>query len=191
TVLKGPLFGLDEDSLFKLSYGREGSLWQALERDPAWGGTAKKLQAWRELTRQLTPFDFFAHILEAEAGRVDFAARLGAECFDAIDELLNLAEGFSAQPRAGLCEFLSFLRKSASEVKRETDHASREVRIMTVHGAKGLEANIVILADTCSNRGAASAPIFFLDDKSGAPEIPVWAVKGTGGLQPVAGAKEA
>jgi ATP-dependent helicase/nuclease subunit A len=76
-------------------------------------------------------------------------------------------------------------------VKRETDQAAREVRIMTVHGAKGLEADIVILADTCSNKGAAAAPVFFLDDGSGAPEIPVWAVKGTGSLQPVADVKDA
>jgi ATP-dependent helicase/nuclease subunit A len=190
-VLKGPLFGFDEDRLFRLAYGREGSLWQALERDPANRGTAEKLRAWRELAGRLSPFDFFAHILEAEDGRAAFAARLGPECFDAIDELLNLAEAFSARPRAALSEFLAFVRKSASEVKRETDQAAREVRIMTVHGAKGLEANIVILADTCSNRGAAQAPVFLLDDTSGAPEIPVWAVKGTGGLQPVAAAKEA
>jgi ATP-dependent helicase/nuclease subunit A len=190
-VLKGPLFGFDEDRLFNLAYGREGSLWQALERDLFNHGAAKKLQAWRELAGQLSPFDFFAHILEAEDARTAFAARLGAECFDAIDELLNLAESFSARQRAGLSEFLSFVRKSASEVRRETEQAAREVRVMTVHGAKGLEANIVILADTCSNKGAASAPIYFLDDDSGAPEIPVWAVKGTGGLQPVADAKEA
>jgi ATP-dependent helicase/nuclease subunit A len=189
-ILKGPLFGFDEDRLFNLAYGRKGSLWQALERDPSSHGTAKKLQAWRELAGQLSPFDFFAHILEAEDGRTAFAARLGAECFDAINELLNLAETFSARPRAGLCEFLSFVRKSASEVKRETDQAALEVRIMTVHGAKGLEANIVILADTCSSKDAASAPIFFLDDESGAPEIPVWAVKGTSALQPVASAKK-
>jgi ATP-dependent helicase/nuclease subunit A len=190
-ILKGPLFGFDEDRLFKLAYGRNGSLWQALERDPACGGTAERLNEWRELASRLSPFDFFAHILEAEDGRAAFASRLGAECFDAIGELLNLAEAFSARPRASLSEFLSFVRKSASEVKRETDQAAREVRIMTVHGAKGLEANIVILADTCGNKGAASAPVFFLDDISGAPQIPVWAIKGTGGLRPVTDAKEA
>jgi ATP-dependent helicase/nuclease subunit A len=189
-ILKDPLFGFDEDCLFELAYGREGSLWQALECNPAYRGVVEKLEVWRELAGRLKPFDFFAHILEAEDGRAAFAARLGTECFDAIDELFNLAEAFSARPRASLSEFLSFVRKSASEVKRETDQAAREVRIMTVHGAKGLEADIVILADTCSNKGAASAPIFFLGDGSGAPQIPVWAVKGTGDLQPVADAKE-
>ena len=289
-VLKGPLFGLGEDDLYKLAHGRDGSLWQALERDPSSGGLdsaasfprganlrldgamnggisphpvllplgegtpelrseratpsplpggegqgegselryvsayartgesisdagtssdmgprlrgddaaetpysahAKKLARWRELARKLSPFDFYAHILEAEGGRKAFGARLGAECFDAIDEFLALAETFSARPLASLAEFVSFARKSASEVKRETDQAAREVRIMTVHGAKGLEANIVILADTCGNKSASPVPVFFLDDDSGAPAIPVWSVKGTSGLRPIADAKEA
>jgi ATP-dependent helicase/nuclease subunit A len=255
-ALKGPLFGLGEDDLYKLAHGREGSLWQALERDatganlgldgamnggrsphpvplPMGEGTlphapgaiqasllpggegqdegrersssrnqagdgaaasrpavADKLARWRELARKLSPFDFYAHILEAEGGRKAFGARLGAECFDAIDEFLALAETFSARPLASLAEFVSFARKSASEVKRETDQAAREVRIMTVHGAKGLEADIVILADTCGNKSASPVPVYFLDDNSGAPAIPVWSVKGTSGLRPIADAKE-
>ncbi len=190
TVLKGPLFGLTEDDLFKLAYGREVSLWQALERDPDYGARFARLAAWRALSGRLSPFDFFAHILEAEGGRKAFGARLGPACFDALDEFLALAETFSARPRASLAEFVAFARKSASEVKRETDQAAREVRIMTVHGAKGLEANIVILADACGNKGPRPAPVFLLDDNSGAPSIPVWAVKGTGNLPPISGAKD-
>ncbi len=229
TVLKGPLLGLSEDDLYKLAHGREGSLWQALERDCGWGecnsashpraggdlrrncssigmdsrlrgndaaetlyrAHAKKLAEWRELARRLSPFDFYAQILEAEGGRKAFGARLGAECFDAIDEFMALAETFSARPLASLAEFVSFARNSASEVKRETDQAAREVRIMTVHGAKGLEANIVILADTCGNKNASPVPVYFLEDGSGAPAIPAWAVKGTSGLRPISDAKDA
>ncbi len=191
-VLKGPLFGLGEDDLFKLAHGREGSLRQALERDPGlrWSRRVGLLRggSWQA---NVSPFDFYAHILEAEGGRAAFARRLGAECFDALDEFLALAETYSARLLASLAGFVSFARKSASEVKREMDQAAREVRIMTVHGAKGLEADIVILADTCGNKSASSAPIYFLKDGSEAPEIPVWAVKGTGGLQPVADAKDA
>ena len=150
-----------------------------------------KLAKWRELARKLSPFDFYTHILEAEGGRTAFGARLGAECFDAIDEFLALAETFSARPLPSLAEFVSFARKSASEVKRETDQAAREVRIMTVHGAKGLEANIVILADTCGTKSASPVPVYFLRDDSRAPAIPVWAIKGTGGLRPIADAKDA
>jgi ATP-dependent helicase/nuclease subunit A len=190
TVLKGPLFGLSEDDLFKLAHEREGSLWQAVQCSPDFAAQAQRLAAWKALARALSPFDFFAHILDAEGGRKAFAGRLGPECFEALDEFLNLAETFSARPLSSLAEFVSFARKSASEVKREMDQAAREVRIMTVHGAKGLEASIVILADCCGNKSAAGAPVYLLDDESGAPEIPVWAVKGTGGLPAVAAKKD-
>ena len=155
TVLKGPLFGLGEEDLFKLAHGREGSLWQALESDPSHCAHTERLEGWRELARKLSPFDFFAHILEAEGGRKAFGARLGAECFDAIDEFLALAETFSARPQASLAEFVSFARKSASEVKRETDQAAREVRIMTCtapRASKPISSSWPILAGTKAPR---------------------------------------
>ncbi len=136
------------------------------------------------------PFDFFAHVLDAEGGRKAFAERLGPECLEALDEFLNLAEAFSARDEAGLSEFIVSMRRGAAEVKRETDSAAGEVRIMTVHGAKGLEANIVILADACSNRSASGAPVYFIgDDDDGAPALPVWAIKGASKLAPIAGEK--
>ncbi len=191
-VLKSPLFGFCDGDLFELAFGREISLWQALENAARDAGAGKyafaaaKLAAWQDLAHRLSPFAFFAHILEAEGGRKAFAARLGPECFDAIDELLNLAEAFEARAQASLSEFLVFVRQGASEVKRETDQAAREVRIMTVHGAKGLEANIVILADACSNRSAQAAPVFLARGERGEAAIPVWAIKGASGLPPIA-----
>ncbi len=194
-VLKSPLFSLSEDDLFRLAFRRDGSLWEALRHaaragERTYSSAAEKLEAWRTLAARSSPLDFFAHVLEAEGGRDAFAKRLGTDCFDALDELLNLAESFGARPLASLAEFAAFARNSAAEVKRETDQSAREVRIMTVHGAKGLEANIVILADTCSNRSAAPAPVFFLNGESGTPPLPVWAIKGASGLAPIAATKD-
>jgi ATP-dependent helicase/nuclease subunit A len=142
------------------------------------------------LAHRLTPFDFFSHILEAEGGRKAFAARLGAKCFDALDELLNLAEAFGKRGPLSLPEFLVSLRRGASDQKRETDQAAREVRIMTVHGAKGLEAEIVILADACSHRSAPPPPVYFVHPAKGAPAVPIWAVKGTSRLPAIAEVKD-
>ncbi len=195
-VLKSPLFGFCDEDLFELAFGREASLWEGLESAASGPGTGKyadaaaKLAAWRALAHRVSPLEFFAQILQAEGGRKAFAARLGVECFDAIGELLNLAEAFGARAQASLSEFLVFVRQGASEVKRETDQAAREVRIMTVHGAKGLEANIVILADACSNRSASGAPVYFVDDETGGPPMPVWAIKGASGLPPIAAVKD-
>ncbi len=195
-VLKSPLFNFSDDDLFGLALGRKASLWHTLDATGAcadkYALAAAKLTAWRDLAHCVNPFDFFSHIIEAEGGRKAFAARLGTECFDALDELLNLAQAFCARSPLSLSEFLVSLRRGASDVKRETDQGASEVRIMTVHGAKGLEANIVILADACSNRSAAAAPVTFVPGvrgKEGAPDIPIWAVKGASRLPPLTEAK--
>ncbi len=193
-ALKSPLFGLSEDDLFRLAHSRPGSLWQSLHaaagQDADLAAITAKLNRWRALAFSASPADFLAHILDAEGGREAFGARLGAQCYDALSELLALAENFGSRGDGSLSEFLARVRESASEVKRETDQAAREVRIMTVHGAKGLEANVVILADTCRNGGGKQPPIFLLDDETGAPWLPVWAVKGASALPPIANAKE-
>jgi ATP-dependent helicase/nuclease subunit A len=194
-VLKSPLFSFCDDDLFNLSHTRETSLWQALaDRSAGAGGgrlaaAAERLCLCRDLAHRASPFDFFAHVLEAEGGRDAFASRLGADCLDALDEFLNLAEAFGAGAEASLAEFMISVRRGASEVKRETDRAGGEVRVMTVHGAKGLEGAVVILADACGNRGASPAPVFLLEGAMSAPAIPVWAIKGAAGLPAIAAAK--
>ena len=194
-VLKSPLFGLSDDDLFKLSFNRDSiALARARgKRRLRWQIRLRRRKArrtWRDLAHRLSPFDFFSHILEAEGGRKAFAARLGAKCFDALDELLNLAEAFGKRGQLSLAEFLVSLRRGASDVKRETDQAAREVRIMTVHGAKGLEAEIVILADACNKGSASPPPVYFVHPAKGAPAVPIWAVKGTSRLPAIADVKD-
>ena len=96
----------------------------------------------------LTPFGFFAHVLGANRGRAKFLARLGPEANDALDEFLNLALDYERRETPSLQGFVAWLRAAQSEVKRDMEMVRDEVRVMTVHGAKGLEAHTVILADT-------------------------------------------
>ena len=81
-------------------------------------------------------------------------ARLGAEAADAIDEFLNLALAYDDSAPPSLQGFLRWLREGQREIKRDMEQGRDEVRVMTVHGAKGLEAPIVFLPDTCSTRSA-------------------------------------
>ena len=81
-------------------------------------------------------------------GRAKFLGRLGPEANDALDEFLNLALDYETRETPSLQGFLAWLRAAQSEVRRDMEMARDEVRVMTVHGAKGLEANTVILADT-------------------------------------------
>jgi ATP-dependent helicase/nuclease subunit A len=152
TVLKGPLFGFDEERLFDLAHGREGRLWRALLRR----GDEHPLyrQARDTLTELLgradfaPPYELFAEILGARGGRRRLLARLGPEAEDALDEFLEAALAFEADHPPSLQGFLHWLVAGETEVKRDLDQGMGEVRVLTVHGAKGLEAPIVILPDT-------------------------------------------
>jgi len=94
------------------------------------------------------PFAFYARALGAEGGRKRFLARLGHEADDALDEFLNLALEYERRETPSLQGFVAWLRAAQTDVKRDMEITRDEVRVMTVHGAKGLEAPIVVLADT-------------------------------------------
>lgn len=153
-VLTSPLGGVSDDSLMELAAGRRGTLWETLGARAAeraeWGA------AWRLLNTLLARVDYVSpHALLVEAlgvlgGRARLFARLGPEAAEPVDELLAAALRYAAAHPPGLQGFLHWLRQSGAEVKREAEGAGGAVRIMTVHGAKGLQAPLVILPDTTS-----------------------------------------
>jgi len=146
TTLKSPLFGLDDGALFALAAGRKGRLYDAfLAQRPE---LAEAFDAVREQARDKSPFAFYAWLLGAQQGRRKFVSRLGHEANDALDEFLNLALDYEQNETPSLQGFIAWLRGAQTEVKRDMEMERDEVRVMTVHGAKGLEAPIVILADT-------------------------------------------
>src|SRR5229473_2137850 len=151
TVLKSPLFGFDDDDLFEIAWQRRGSLRAALRAkapsQPRFAEAVAKLERMAEWARE-APFAFYARVLGAEGGRKRFLARLGHEADDALDEFLNLALDYERRETPSLQGFIAWLRTAQTDVKRDMEITRDEVRVMTVHGAKGLEAPIVILADT-------------------------------------------
>ncbi len=167
SVLKSPLFGLSEQQLFTLAWNRDGSLRAALRAkandkkagsDPAFAATNNALDELADAARRLTPFGLFAYVLGPLSGRAKFLARLGPEANDALDEFLNLALDYETRQTPSLQGFLAWLRAAKSEIKRDMEMGRDEVRVMTVHGAKGLEANSVILADTTTPPGGPRDP---------------------------------
>jgi ATP-dependent helicase/nuclease subunit A len=144
--------GLGEEELFEIAWGRKGSLRSALRAKahdkPRFAEAAAKLDRFAEWARRDTPFGFYARVLGPERGRRQFLARLGHEANDALDELLNLALDYERRETPSLQGFIAWLRSARTDVKRDMEIGRDEVRVMTVHGAKGLEAPIVILADT-------------------------------------------
>jgi ATP-dependent helicase/nuclease subunit A len=151
-ALKSPLLGFDDDDLFRLAHGRTGTLSQALTQaastDARLARAQQKIARWREEARALRPFDFLSRMLGRDGGREQILGRLGAEAADALDELLAHALAYEAIETPSLQGFLAFLRRSGSQVKRDLEVKSTAVRVITVHGAKRLEAPVVVLADT-------------------------------------------
>ena len=98
-----------------------------------------------------TPFAFYAWLLGGDGGRARILRRLGHEANDALDEFLELALGYERKAPASLQGFMAWLRTADLEVKRDMEISRDEVRVMTVHGAKGLEASVVFLVDTTSS----------------------------------------
>ncbi|MEP4377820.1 MAG: double-strand break repair helicase AddA [Alphaproteobacteria bacterium] len=152
TLLKSPLIGFDEDLLFKLAHDRgEVSLWRTLvqNRDAhALFGEAHDLLS--DLLGRVDferPYELYAGAL-ARGGRARLFARLGADAADPIDEFLSLALAYERSHAPTLQGFLHWVAAGQAEVKRDLDQTSGAVRVMTVHGAKGLEAPIVFLPDT-------------------------------------------
>ncbi|WP_298215211.1 double-strand break repair helicase AddA [Acidocella sp.] len=152
--LVSPLGGLDDDSLMALALGRPASLVAALyaraEERPEWRAAKRFYETLRAQTDFISPFLLLAEALGPLGGRARMLARLGAEAAEPLDELLAEALQFSTAEPGSLQNFVQRVRLAAADIKRESETASDEVRIMTVHGAKGLQAPIVILPDTVS-----------------------------------------
>ena len=151
-LLKSPLLGLTEDELFELATGRgEASLFDALvmaaETGTPFAEAAKKLLRWLGLADQLPVFEFFSLVL-TEGGRQAFHSRLGPAVDDSLNAFLLQTREHGQHGQAGLTHFLNFFRQGGSEVKRDmdTEHGG-QIRVMSIHGAKGLEAPIVYLPD--------------------------------------------
>ena len=180
-VLKSPLIGFGEEALFTLAHGRPGRLWAALEsrRDesPLFARAHGELAACLARADFVPPFEFFAGVLEAGGGRKRLYARLGTEAADPIDEFLARALAFERTHPPSLQGFLHWIEAGGDKVKRDMEQRLDEVRVMTVHGAKGLEADIVFLPDTCSvPEGRHDAKILWQAGPAAAA-LPLWPVR--------------
>ena len=131
------------------------------------------MSAWRELARIHGPFGFFATLLGPRGGRSLLVARLGSEAGDAIDAFLCFAHQSEMTETPSLTVFLNRFESASHTIKRDLDSVNDEVRVMTVHGAKGLEAPIVVLIDGCEVLGRDPA-LLQLQTETG-DRIPVWA----------------
>ncbi|BBE33618.1 double-strand break repair helicase AddA [Sphingosinicella microcystinivorans] len=181
-LLVSPFLGWSQDDLYDLAFKRRGTLWRTL-RDRS-DDKARAAEDWlgKVLARAdyMAPYEFLEYVLSGEPqGRLRLIARLGEEARDPIEELLNQALAYEGANTPSLQGFLSWIEADDVEVKRDAEAAHDAVRIMTVHGSKGLQAPIVIMADAASAvpkgakpplplelPGLGPAPLFFGSSKT-------------------------
>jgi len=153
-LLRSPLFDIHEAELLSVAGSREPnvSLWRAMENSEslpvrsAYG----ELRQWRNRLDFERPFNFYADVLYAHGGLRRMRGRFGSEIDDVMAEFLDLALAHEQSDQPSLLGFLAELRSRDVTIKRELAEGGAGVRVMTVHGAKGLEAPIVIMADAAT-----------------------------------------
>ena len=170
SVLRSPLFGFSESALYQLAQPRKGYLWQALrDQQSRHSDTFTMLDDLLGQADFLRPYELLERILTRHHGRNNLIARLGREAEDGIDALLSQAMQYEQMEPPSLTGFLGWMSTDESDIKRQMDSQSNEIRVMTVHGAKGLESPIVILPDTAKRGPSPEAQILHLDG-----ELPAW-----------------
>lgn len=151
-ALRSPLLGWSEGRLYRLAHGRPGTLWEALLRAADGAEALTMLTDLRDHADFLRPHEMIERILTRHGGRRLLLGRLGPEASEAIDELLQQALAYEEAEVPSLGGFLTWIGASNIEVNRRVEGAGDAIRVMTVHGAKGLEAPVVILPDTAEQR---------------------------------------
>ncbi|MGL5783970.1 MAG: double-strand break repair helicase AddA [Alphaproteobacteria bacterium] len=169
TVLKGPFIGLSEEALFELAWDRgTQNLWDRLkEKASSHPQLFQEAYAFLALLQEevktfFSPYGFYQRLLTVHEGKRKILERLGPEAQDPIEEFLNLALAYENIHPPSLQGFLAWLSRANVNIKRDLEHNARdEVRMMTIHGSKGLQAPVVVLADTCQAPSSTPSPLLW------------------------------
>lgn len=152
-LLKSPLIGWNDEDLETIALNRSGTLWSSL-KETNHIDLIKWLEELIYFAHRESAFSFFSLILQTPcpatniSGLSAFKKRLGEEIVDPLNEFLNSALSFEQEHSTSLHDFLYHHRNTSSSIKREMEETGNAVRIMTVHGSKGLQSPIVIMPDT-------------------------------------------
>ena len=178
-LLKSPLVGLDEDDLFRLAFARDKA--QLVERLRALGEAGEapfaaaweRFRGWLAMADFVPPFELFTRILGPEGGRRRLLERLGPDAAEPIEAFLAQALAYEDGHPASLQGFIHWLGLDAESLKRDMEQGTDAVRVMTVHGSKGLEAPIVFLAEAGPYQPQGRKDRLLFDPATG---LPLWRV---------------
>lgn len=194
-LLKSPLVGFDDDDLIALTAPVEGQrdglrhrLREMGQEQPRFAAASQWFDGLLNVADRIPPYELFQRALltpcpgpggphapaQEMTGRQAMVARLGTEIEDPLEEFLSLALDHDRRRTPSLEGFLAWFERGNTELKRDLEAEARdEIRIMTVHGAKGLQAPIVILPDALTKSGARGEPLRWYKNKAGL-HVPIW-----------------
>ncbi len=185
-VLKSPLFNLTDDDLLTLAPRRNDSIFAQLKHSdiPRHREIYQELIAVYKFSQSSSVYELFCHIFYCKDYRQRIIARMGDDVVDILDEFMNFTFNFNKEDNNNLQEFLITLKQSEIEIKRDLfTNGINAVKIMTVHGAKGLQSPIVILPDTTyipknsqllmwvEDKEKNNLPIYNVNDKLAIPKV--------------------
>lgn len=168
-VLKSPIFYLKEHDIFnlcKIKNADKKSIFSVLSDEKP--DVYMRLNQILEWSKSLAPYSFFTHVLNSENTRANFISALGNQIIDPLEEFLTICLSYERTQPGMLYQFLKWFITGGSEIKRDMD-ASSGVRVVTVHGSKGLEAPVVFLIDTVRTPKSENILPIKSDDM-----LPVW-----------------
>jgi ATP-dependent helicase/nuclease subunit A len=175
SLLVSPLFGWSQDALFAAAHGRRGPLWSSVRNGSGDPETVENLLSILAMADYATPYLFFETILSGPMdGRRKLLLRLGKEARDPAEELLASALEFETTTSPSLQRFLDWFARGDVEIVRDPSAPTDAVRVMTVHGSKGLQSPIVILADACADPARARGSFADLRLSDDGPAIPIF-----------------
>ncbi len=193
-LLVSPLGGWSQDDLLAHALREKGvPLWTHLRRsdEPLVRATVERLRALLGRVDFEPPEALLHWMLTGPwQGRRKLVARLGHEANDPIDELVNAAFAYSAAHTASLQGFIQWFDAGEGELKREPGASEGLVRVMTVHGSKGLQAPIVVLADATGNPDRSAVRGLSLEEEASGKSVPLPPLSGAERVGPIAAAHE-
>lgn len=218
-LMKSVWLGYDEEALFRLSWGRDEqspghslgqnlgqnlgqSLWQRLQSSELPQDKAATAWLHSQLARVdfIPPWELYSRAMQEplpnsrQTAITSFITRLGEGVLDPLEEFLTLMQDYEDEHPPSLQGFLSWFRQGQSEIKRDNEATQNQVRIMSIHAAKGLQAPLVILPDCFYHRPPPRLELFAVRELSslaeeGEPPLPLW-LSGGDSPQPLEVAKQ-
>ncbi|MCH7861955.1 double-strand break repair helicase AddA [Sphingomonas sp. NPDC092331] len=174
SLLVSPLIGWTQEELMDAAVRKGGGLWRHLRKTQPEERLAP-LYALLARADIATPYRFLEELLSGPLdGRRKLLRRLGEEARDPIEELLNATLNFEKVATPSLQRFLDWFDRGDVEIVRDAAQPQAAVRVMTAHGAKGLQAPLVVLADATVDPTRSPRDFLHWEPSAASGKLPIF-----------------